>query len=251
MNSDFLKKLLIVNLPLRPSKGFLFDQLEKRLFDIRGEIGLDAASASFKNRRMFKTKYYYGLDVDRNALTKGILKQGDDKTFGVLADLARLDGLPGDSVDAVVSTNTLYCLKKEDRIAAIKHLCRLTAPEGYFFCEIPVNENYDYENVLAVLRNNFESIKIIYYRNFISRFYESIFESNGWLGDHPVAGLKGFRLFAWLIGRLEYITSALRSPKKHAFIICKNKKGSNQKKRFDLSGFPMPEKSIYNILDES
>jgi len=53
-----------MNFMVRPSKSFLFDVLEKELKTITCGIGLDAASAHFKNRRMFKTDQYYGLDID-------------------------------------------------------------------------------------------------------------------------------------------------------------------------------------------
>ncbi len=249
MAANYLKKLMIMNLPVRPSKAFLFDQLEKTLFDIRGEIGLDAASAGFKNRRMFKTKNYYGLDIELEAIKSGLKKQNLTNTFGILADLSRLDALPSGSVDVVVSTNTLYCLEEKDRTAAFKHLCRLTSPDGFFLYELPICEQYDFKNLLDIAKENFRDIKITYYRNFISRAYENIFEKNGWLGTHPIAGKRVFRLFAWVISRSEYLTRKFSSSKKHAFIICGGKKDVQIKNKFDISRLPIIEANIYNILD--
>ena len=66
-----------INANPRPSKSFLYDLLESKLRTIRGQVGLDAASAHFKNRTFFKTRQYYGLDIDLAGLRKGIQKYND------------------------------------------------------------------------------------------------------------------------------------------------------------------------------
>jgi SAM-dependent methyltransferase len=235
-----------MNFCVRPSKSFLFDILEKKLSTITSGIGLDAAAAGLKNRKMFKTDKYFGLDIDLLTLKKGLGRNVFDNTFCIWADLRKLDLLSGDSIDVVVSTNTLYCLPIDKRIIAINNLCRLVSPEGYFFCELVLDK--DFKKMVDIMKAKFNDVKIIYYRNIFSRFYEWIFEKDGYLGSHPVAGLRMFRLFAWLLSRLEYLTCFLKSLNKHTFIVCANKKDCYEKKEFDLSSVPLIEKRIYNIM---
>jgi len=236
-----------MNFCVRPSKSFLFDILEKRLKKITHGVGLDAASASFKNRRMFKTDFYYGLDNNLSLLQKGVKQNKLDNILGIYGDLTNLDLLPNNSIDVVVSTNTLHCLPPDKRIIAIDSLCRLVSPAGYFFCGLPIDK--DLEKTMAIIKARFNNIKIIYYCSIFSRFYEWIFEKDGYLGSHPIAGLKLFRLFAWLISRLEYLTCHFKFLNKHSFIICTNKKDSNKKNAFKLSHLSLVEERIYNLMN--
>lgn len=232
-----------MNFLVRPSKIFLFDILEKNLKQIKHGIGIDAGSASMKNRRMFKTDVYYGIDIDLAGLQKGLKIYDSKNTFGILADLTNLKPLPLNSADVVVSTNTLYCLPIEKRIDAIKNLCGLTSPKGRLMCQLPNDAHF--KKIMDIFHNNFQKVKIIYFRNYFSRFYEWIFAKEGFLGSHPVAGLKPFRLLAWLISRLEYLTCFFVFPNTQIFIIaCKKKEG--QKNEFKISEKNL-ENRIYNL----
>src|SRR3989344_1329674 len=194
-----------MNFMVRPSKSFLFDVLEKRLSLLDGEVGLDAASADFKNRRMFKTKKYFGLDINLVSLKEGLAKyQTDEVTFGLCGNLVNLAALPVDSVDVIVSTNTLYRLSADQRMVAINNLIKLTAPNGYFFCELSIDPSL--AQIIGLFKSNFKNVRIIYYKNIFSLAYEKIFEKDGYLGSHPIAGRKPFRLLAWLISRVEFVT---------------------------------------------
>ncbi len=230
---------------VRPSKTFLYDLLESKLKNLSGEVGLDAASANFKNRRMFKTKAYYGLDRDLNAIQRGLAKFKDDSTFGILADLTKLDAIPSGSAEVVVSTNTLYQLAAPDRKLALEHLCRVTASKGHFLVEMSLDGEFD--RLLATIKQEFSEVKIWYYQNFLSRFYERIFERNGYLGDHPIAGRLPFRLLAWVISRLEYLTRFFRLGNRHALIFCHQKNNPTPAQNFNLSFFPLLDKKIYKL----
>lgn len=230
---------------IRPSKTFLFSYLKKELAKINFGIGLDAASAGFKNRWMFKTEKYFGLDKDFDSLKDGIKKYDNDSTYGIFADLTRLDNLPGNSVDVVVSTNTLNHLNKEEMLCAIKHLCRLAAPGGYFFCEL--EKGGDFAAALGILESNFKKIKIIYYKNILSNLYENFFEKDGYLGEHRIAGSRPFLAISWLISRFEYLTCYFAGLNKYVFIICCGKRG-DKKNNFDLSKVKIIDKKIYSLL---
>ena len=235
-----------MNFFIRPSKCFLYDLLESELAGLCGEVGLDAASADFKNRRMFHTRRYYGVDQDLALLRAGLLKYQDQNTFGLLADMARLEALPDCSVDAVVSTKTLYQIDREDRMRAIAHLCRICRPDGELICELRLDGDFD--ESLKIIRSYFENVKVIYYRNLVSRFYESVFERDGDLGSHPIAGLRPFRLFSWLLSRLEFLSMRSRGLNRNAVVIGKNKKGAIGAQKFDLSRLARKEERLYEIV---
>lgn len=234
-----------MNFCVRPSKSFLFDLLEKKLKKIDHGIGLDAGSASMKNRRMFRTGIYYGLDINLSALQSG-LKHNTENTFGILGDLNDLELLPDNSFDVIVSTNTLYALPPEKRGAAIKRLCALTAPSGKFFCELNIDK--DLNKSINIVKANFKTVKVIYYSNAISRAYEFIFEKNGYLGTHPIAGARPFRLIAWLISRLEYFTCIATFLNNHAFIAGDNKIFTGKKNIFNAADLSLCDKNIYTVL---
>lgn len=235
-----------MHLLIRPAKTFLFDILENKLSRITGDVGVDAASANFKNRDLFKTKLYYGIDLDQSALENGV-RNSDKNAFGILANLANLDMLPDSSADVVVSTNTLYHLPFDARQKAILHLCRITAPHnGSFICELPLN--HEFEGLLNKIKQNFKSVKIVYFKNPLSHAYEWIFQRDGFLGSHPIAGLKPFRLLSWLISRFEYLTCYSPFLNKHALIIAKEKNTNEPKKPFEISGAQIISDRLYNTL---
>jgi len=232
---------------VRPSKTFLFNVLERKLSKIKGGIGLDAASAGFKNRKMFKTDFYYGLDIDLDCLKSSVKKDKSQNTYAIYADMTKLDKLPSDSVDVIISTNSLFRLAFDGRIKAIKHLCRLLAPKGLMLIDLSLDA--DFKSSLEIFKNNFKKAKVVYYKNIFSRVYEGFFEKDGFLGSHPLVGTKPFLALAWLISQLEYLTCKLPFLNKHVFIVCTNKKNCFQKNKFDLSSLLIIEKRIYNLMD--
>lgn len=235
-----------MNFMVRPSKSFLYDLLEKELFSLRGEVGLDAASANLNNRRMFRTKYYYGLDFDIGLLKRGLEKYREPNIFGIHADMVNLSAIADNSVDAVVSTNTLHQMPQESRKLALAELCRICSPKGKLLCEMPLDTDFD--ALLKMVSNHFSEIKIYYYSNPVSRFYESIFEQDGFLGSHPVAGRRPFRVLAWLISRLEFLTRKVRSINRRVFIAASQKRGSHAIQKFDLSHLPVVNGRIFEML---
>jgi SAM-dependent methyltransferase len=232
---------------IRPSKSFLFNFLERRLRRFNYGIGLDAGANNFKNRKMFKTEKYFGLDINKDALKSGLEKNNSSNTFGILADLEKLDLLGNNCIDVIVSTNTLYSLPLDKRVRAIENLCRLTAPDGYFFCEL-LNNN-ELTAVLEVLSDSFINIKKIYYKNYTSRLYESIFEKDGYLGSHKIAGTRPFLLFARLISYLEYLTCFWGPINKEIILVCNQKRTPCSKKEINLPESRLIGDRFYDILN--
>ena len=232
---------------VRPSKSFLFDRIEKFLVPVRDGIGLDAGSADFKLRKVFKTDQYFGLDIDLERLKKGMARHASDsKVFGIMADLSRLDSLPDNSFDVIVSANTLYALAPEFRLRAIRHLCRLAAPGGRLLVELSLDESFN--SYLQLIKKNFSAVKVIYYRNIISRIYEGIFEREGYLGSHPIAGRRPFRWLAWMLSRSEYLTCHWLRGNRQVFITGQIKDKVRLRNNFNLTRFPLAGERIYNLL---
>jgi len=219
--------------------------LEKNLNKVRYGVGLDAASASFKNRRMFMTDRYYGLDINLSALKEGIKNYKANNTFGILADMEKLDKLMDCSIDLLVSSNTLYHFPLEKRLKAINHLCRITAPKGLFLCDLLYDK--EFQEAYNIIKSYFKNIKIVYYRNALSNFYEQIFIKNGDFIIKSIFGSRVVRLIAWLISRLEYLTCYKCFANKQALLICNNK-NSIIKNKFDLNHLPVFEDGIYNLI---
>ena len=238
-----------MNFMVRPSKSFLYDVLEHELSSCRGAVAIDAASANFKNRRKFRTQYYYGVDMDTESLKQGLEKYPDPHTFGIYADMANLAAIPDNSVDVVVSTNTLYQLEPANRNKALRELCRITRTDGKFFCQLEMDRSLD--ELLSIVRSHFFSVKVRYYRNPVSRFYEWLFERDGYLGSHPLAGRRPFRLAAWLLSRLEFLTWFWRAGNRRALVIARRKTDSQENHKFDLSAVPLAADRIYNLMETS
>jgi SAM-dependent methyltransferase len=236
-----------MNFCVRPSKSFLFDILEKELGKFTSGVGLDAASERMKNRNMFKTDVYYGLDIDLSKLQNGLSTYKSNDTFGILADITKLDSLPGNSVDVVVSTNTLYKFSSADRIKAIANLSKLVSPQGYFLCDFPLDENF--HKIKTMLIANFIQIKITYFKNTFSQLYEWLLQRNNWLDYNSIGGSKPFRLFSWLLSRIEFLTCRLPFLNRRVIIICSGKRSVDKKNDFDLSSLPLIKERIYNLLD--
>lgn len=231
-----------MTLLIRPSKIYLFERLKKKLANLSGAVGLDAGSADFKNRRMFQTEYYYGLDMNLEYLKQGLAKYQNGRTFGIHGDIAKPDMLPGNSVQVVVCTNTIHQLALPDRRLAISHLCRFTAPTGHLFCELRLDEGF--KELLQIVKSDFQNVRITYYCNPMSRFYEWIFARERFI--YPLAKTKAMRFAAFLVSRFEYLTSDWRAGNRHALIIATEKIASDGAQKFDLSKVPFRDR-IYHL----
>ncbi|NUM25123.1 MAG: methyltransferase domain-containing protein [Candidatus Buchananbacteria bacterium] len=238
-----------MNFMVRPSKSFLFDLLESKLCRLSGEVGLDAACDNMKNRRMFKTKKYIGLDINLETLIKVSSKSTvlqSQQLYSVHADMANLNGLTKNSCDVVVSTNTIYQIPKNLQANVILNLCEMVNSRGTFICELSLNDQFD--ELLAIIKKYFVKMQIYYYKNWLSQKYEKIFERDGYLGSHPIASKKFFRFLAWLISRGEFLTYRNRRGKKHAVIIATARHEAKDEV-FSLSGVPIVAGNIYSLFE--
>jgi len=232
-----------MNITGRPSKNALYDVLEKQLRQCRGAVGVDAASADFKNRKFFCTDAYYGIDINLSALQAGI-KNADAQTFGIHADLANLDALSDNSVDVLVSTYTLYHMPVTDRLQALQQVCRIVAPNGTLFVELLLDTDFDV--AVSLFQKQFESVEIMYFKNRLSQWYISLFtKKDGSMS--PLLFTLACRIIAWMVGKLEVFTRTRRSGNMHGLIVCSLKKGSVNRKTFDLSEVKQLGERLYSL----
>ncbi len=227
----------------RPGKTFLFNKINGILNDSRGRIGLDAGAAGFKNISMFKTDIYVGVDINKEALQLGLSKVGDRDAVGIVSSLDSLDRINNSSVDVVVSTNTFHQIDHDIQAKAIAQLSQITKINGLFICELLIDDNFD--KLLDILKNNFNDIKIYYYKNLLSQIYEKLMqEKSGRLDDSKFGCKKLFLLVSYLLSLLEYLTCGARSINKHALVICRSKKG-DKNNSFNLDGFEKIGNQLY------
>lgn len=231
----------------RPAKVFFYNKLEKELKKRIGGIGIDVASAGIKFSSMFHTDDYYGFDIDINSLKNAFENNVDIKKKGIWGDMkVDVKKLPSCSIDLVVSTNTLYIFSPEERLSIIKDLIEVVAPSGDFLIEMKKDKNV--EKIYNILKNNFVSIKKIYYKNMLSNFYERLLDKTGNIRRNKYALSKSCLLLSWLLSWFEYLTSHFSFLNKHIFFVCNKKQTNCTRRDFDLSQFPIIGKSIFDLM---
>lgn len=215
---------------VRPSKTFLFNWLRKHLATKKGGVGLDAASATLKNKKFFQTDVYIGFDYDKNFLKTGIKNFGGTeklKEHGivpVLGDLIKMEAFPSNSCDVVLSTNSLYHIKdRQKRLKATLELARVTKTSG--ICILDLQKDDLLNESIKALKEVFETVDVWYFRNKFSLFYERLFQDdNGDMTKSKLANTKLFRLFAWKLSLLEYLTRRWKWFNQECLVLCERKK---------------------------
>jgi SAM-dependent methyltransferase len=157
---------------LRPSKTALFQKLETDLNTVEqacpNGLGVDAASANFKNKKLFGSLKYVGVDIDEDALRRG--RQQFPESYGLLIDLGQAE-LPIQLADVVVSTNTIEALPLgKARAHFLEQIIRTTKTGGTLLLSIHAKDLS--ESLYHLVQSSFQHIEISYYRGLLSRIYE-------------------------------------------------------------------------------
>jgi hypothetical protein len=159
----------------RPSKFVMLGWLRHDLSSCENGIAVDMAAACFKYRAMFKTDdYYYGLDLSKEFLMEGL--GNHPSGTGIVADLTKPLSLPPNSVDQVVSTNTLNNIPLDLQLTALKHLVALVKPvHGRLLINFNHIHPSTFQDLVDCLGEEFAQVRIRYYRNVLTRAYENLF----------------------------------------------------------------------------
>jgi len=228
-------------MPRRPSKIAMLRRLAKDLSRERGKIGVDAASAHMKYRRFFKTQRYIGIDIDRERLITGLQRHPEDT--GILANLAEYRG-PGNSVDLLVSSNTLHFMSDEDCMAAVMNFVFMVKPDGRLIITKHVDEVSP--KVLELLQRSFEDVDIFFYKNSLSMFYESLFyDKGGKFTGTLLARIFTFRPLIVLLSWLEMLTNGCESCNHRMYISCTRKRTKEPENDFSLDGLTLAGQNFY------
>ncbi|NOT07451.1 MAG: class I SAM-dependent methyltransferase [Gemmatimonadales bacterium] len=228
---------------MRPSKCFLYETMSRALSEITSGVGVDVASGNLKNRWMFKTELYVGIDINETRLRSGLKTHPTPDTVAAVADLRVMDAFPTGAATAVVSTNTLHHIDRTNRVSVVESLVRMTAPGGVLFCTTPLDTAFP--GVLAALERSFDDVKCVYYRNVFSRAYEELLAPPGRAERGAIAATKPFRLLAWVVSRLEHLTKNRPAGCTFAFILCR-RKSSPASESFSLSHLPRLDERLYD-----
>lgn len=151
------------------SKSIVFNILNEEISKINSKIGIDIACGDGKNNKYFKTKKYIGIDKDQKLIHSCKKKFKKKNLIFIKDNIYKLYKIKKNAADLVVSTHTLSHIKK-NRISAIKNIISLIKPNGFFFCNMDIRNNFDSEKNL--ITKNFKVIKIIYYKNYLNYFME-------------------------------------------------------------------------------
>jgi hypothetical protein len=155
----------------KPSKKLLFSKLEKELYQLNKNCGIDLACGNGKNSSFFKTKKYIGLDLDKEQINQNKKIKKKNHFFfqyNILSNNTKFDN----KGDIVVSTNTLGHLKTYQKITAIKKLISITKKNSDLFVELDKNQKLP--KIESLLRKNFKKVNKYYYKNYINFFIENI-----------------------------------------------------------------------------
>ncbi|EKD67775.1 MAG: hypothetical protein ACD_48C00225G0001, partial [uncultured bacterium] len=190
-------------------------------------------------------KYYFGLDYDLEALKDGVASS-DEMSYGIWADISRLETIPDVSIGVVVSTFTVYHLDNEKQKMALDHLCRITRIDGILLCELPIKNAS--KQSLDVFQKYFNNVEYIYFKNPFSRLYESfIIDKNGklrsWAQTFP------FRILAWILSFAELVTFKNKDINSHVLIVADKKKGFGCNNDFDFKTFPLIANKIVDLMN--
>jgi hypothetical protein len=189
----------------RPSKTRLYRLLKRDLNKRTECVVADISTSNFTNVHLFKNPVYFGVDIDEEALRKGInnLSSQNCKTdfinspvskgtidkytsrdsnykIAVKGNILDQNIFPSCSIDVIVSTNTLIPghINTSNYYSVIKSFCDYIAEDGYMYLNLPKDAlNHKIHNLLS---SRFEKTSVTSYGNEISDRYEKYLEnSNG------------------------------------------------------------------------
>lgn len=159
------------SLKARPSKTYFHRLFEADMASQRGEWGVDIACANWKNRRLFQTRHYLGVDIRHASVSKGRDAMGGDG-YGVVSDILA-PGLMQKTFDLVVCTHTLSHLAPNLRLNAVNSLIELLRPNGCLIFNVPCEDKKYQQQLLKSLNELFMSVDAVRYRNIVSQWYEN------------------------------------------------------------------------------
>ena len=184
-----------------PGKAFLWAVMEYDLKNVTGPLGIDAACDFFKNRHMFRTRRYVGVDNNLEALRRGKRRHPDGE--GLFVPLENLD-LPQCCADAIVSSHTLQYLKPNDQLRVVDMFCRAVVPQGKLLIHVPRTSWLP--EIEAALQQHFLHVDTARIGNLASRVFSRLFTKKGIFGNTVLFNSRLILRLSVLIASLEKLT---------------------------------------------
>ncbi len=225
--------------PARPSKRFLFALLERDLAVITGGTGVDAASASMKNRPLFQTDRYVGVDISPTELEAGLAHHPD--ATGIVANL-ETQGLPEGFARVCVSTNTLAHLEPASRLRAARVLTEALEPGGSLLLHTPTGPHL--AALAAFLRTAFDRVETVRLRTLTSVLYERKMERAGRFDEHPRS--LPLRALARGLALVERLTTRLPWGQREVYLRCTGKRGG-EARPLDLNALERVSERLHRV----
>jgi SAM-dependent methyltransferase len=159
----------------------------------------DIAAKDFFNEILFPNLVYIGVDIEADRLQKGLAKldknacktefqtaplSKDDiqrykradepHRVGVCGDILECSLFPPDSLDVVVSTNTLSHLPESDYPRVVESFCTYLRPGGNLYFNVSANlvSEQTVEKVVSIVNDRFQLVDKVAYNTGISKSYD-------------------------------------------------------------------------------
>ncbi len=125
------------------------------------QVGVDFGCKGMKNRRLFKTKEYYGVDIDRSALDEGLARYPDAKAVH-----ARIEQADTPLADFALCIHVFATMNfvDSDSMEVVRALVSKIAPDGTLLMSLKNNRKnvlYDLPAHVALLREAFHQVDVM------------------------------------------------------------------------------------------
>ena len=240
----------------RPSKFAMFLRVRNRLAanNQPNRVVVDAACQWGWNRELvFPSDIaYYGIDLRHDFLVRAKRSHpGDTFLNANILDLHRY--FPENSVDCIVSTNTLEYLTPRERLKAIRVFHSLLKSDGYALLSL-VDAAANAQTV-AFARRLFSQVSLYRYRNPFSRAFEDVIsDANGCYELHDFHRRLHFplSLVAIALSRLEKVLAPFPFPfNQNLLVVCSGRPAAirSEQSPFGLVGVVEDDEKV--LVSES
>jgi len=215
---------------LRPSKNYLMKILETDLKFLDYRTVVEVASADFRFSNLFSEKEYFGVDIDKSLLEKGLKKNSIGTA--IFADITRISN-SGSIADLIVSLNTINHIPDcRNRMIAIKNLICMVNKNGSMLLQMNIDATLS--ATVSLLKENFHIVKYEKYNNRISQLFEKVFiDSVNPSLTYQLYKILPLQIISKILGRFESLGFGI-SRCKFIYISCYVKKTKSQQLNFEL-----------------
>lgn len=233
---------------LRPSKNFMYRKVFTKVNDDSSNnivVG-DLASNDCRNIKFFKSGKvsYWGLDFDGKILEASFKK--NSKLQCVECNLLS-DQLPKAIFDLVITTETIEHFGSfKDTTGGVINILNTLRSEGTYIVNSHIREIQDWLN--KHLKDNFEKVTVLNYRNALSRKYEQILEVEGHIQPSK---FKFLRLFHLIVNKflvfIEAVLSILNISNSSRLYICEGFRSKEKNKNISDFLKKVNKRGVYRL----